>query len=56
MGQISSLFESNDDKQENELDCIPEENESPDSTVHTPLDESNIEDDDLESEDCVSII
>ena len=56
MGQISSLFESNDDKQENELDCIPEENESPDSTVHTPLDERYIEDDDLEFEDCVSII
>ena len=51
MGQISSIFESNDDKQENELDCIPEEDESSDSTVHTPLDES-----DIEVEDCVSII
>ena len=56
MGQISSIFESNDDKQENELDCIPEEDESSDSTVHTPLDESDIEDDDIEFEDCASII
>lgn len=56
MGQISSIFDSDEGIQNEELECISEEDECFDSAAQTPLDEYDSDSYDSEFEDCVCFV